>query len=521
VGGEPKRNADEDSRLESLGYRPQLNRVLGPFATFAVAFTCVSPMVGVYSLFTVGVVTGGPAYVWLTWIPVVGMLFVVFVLGELASRYPVAGALYQYSKFSMGPTYGWFVGWIYGFALLITVAAVDAGVVTYLAALTHSWFGWNLDPSDHRTIVAVVLFLLAIQTTLNIAGARVLGRVAVFGVLVQIVGTLGIALVLLIHGFNHGLGFLFSTAGVTNAATNPLGLDVGRNWLTGAALIAVLAPVSALYGFEAAGDVAEEARAPRRDVPRAMRHALAWAGLSSFILIAALLLAMPSNDPVTATVQGGGVPFILSSLSGRLQDFFMLIVVFAFVTFGMSIQGAGSRLVFTYARDRALPRSAWISRVNVRLRTPVNALLAGALVAVLFALLVFFAPSEDKHFGFIIYPANVNGLVALASFGVSGIYLSYLLTVLAAIVARARGRISEESVRPGRWGWAVYIAAALYLGLMLVDLLVPTGLDSPRSSFNLGWITVVVMVGIVVAGAAYFVKARPDKRLGDLVGENE
>jgi hypothetical protein len=29
------------------------------------------------------------------------------------------------------------------------------------------------------------------------------------------------------------------------------------------------------------------------------------------------------------------------------------------------------------------------------------------------------------------------------------------------------------------------------------------------------------MVGIVVAGAAYFVKARPDKRLGDLVRENE
>jgi hypothetical protein len=41
---------DEDARLESLGYTPQLNRVLGFFANFAVAFTYLSPMVGIYSL---------------------------------------------------------------------------------------------------------------------------------------------------------------------------------------------------------------------------------------------------------------------------------------------------------------------------------------------------------------------------------------------------------------------------------------------------------------------------------------
>jgi len=56
----------EDARLESLGYEPQLNRVLGLFANFAVAFTYLSPMVGIYTLFVLGVGTGGPAYVWLT-----------------------------------------------------------------------------------------------------------------------------------------------------------------------------------------------------------------------------------------------------------------------------------------------------------------------------------------------------------------------------------------------------------------------------------------------------------------------
>ena len=86
----------------------------GFFANFSVAFTYLSPMVGIYSLFVLGVGTGGPAYIWLTFIPVIGMLFVALVFGELASHYPVAGALYQYWKFSVGPGYGWFVGWFYG-----------------------------------------------------------------------------------------------------------------------------------------------------------------------------------------------------------------------------------------------------------------------------------------------------------------------------------------------------------------------------------------------------------------------
>src|SRR5436190_16376216 len=155
---------DDDARLASLGYKPQLNRVLGFFSNFAVAFTYLSPMVGIYSLFLLGVGTGGPSYIWLTFIPLIGMLFVALVFGELASHYPVAGSVYQYSKFSVGPSYGWFVGWFYGIALLVTVAAVDTGVVTYFAALTHNWFGWNLDPAAHGTLLWLTLLLLAVQT---------------------------------------------------------------------------------------------------------------------------------------------------------------------------------------------------------------------------------------------------------------------------------------------------------------------------------------------------------------------
>src|SRR5436190_3773207 len=376
--------ASEDARLESLGYKPQLNRVLGFFSNFAVGFTYLSPMVGIYSLFVFGFGIAGPAYIWLTFIPLIGMLFVALVFGELASHYPVAGGLYQYSKLSVGPKYGWFVGWFYGIALLVTVASVDTGVVSYFAALTHNWFGWNLDPTAHGTILWITLLLLAIQTMLNITGAGVMARVARIGVYVEILGTFGIFLILWIHGFHHSLGFLFDSKGAAHTATNGYGLNFHGNWITGAALIAVLAPVYIFYGFESAGDIAEETKDASRQIPRAMRAALIWGGVASLFLTAALLLAMPSHNPVAATVKGGGVPFILGQLSEGMQDFLLGLIIFAFFSCGTSIQGAGSRLAFSFARDGALPKSRWVARVHPRFKTPVNALLVGATISALF-----------------------------------------------------------------------------------------------------------------------------------------
>jgi amino acid transporter len=504
----------DDARLASLGYQPQLHRVLGLFSNFSVAFTYLSPMVGIYSLFVLGLGSGGPAYIWLNLIPIAGMFFVALVFGELASHYPVAGALYQYSKFSVGPGYGWFVGWFYGFALLITVAAVDTGVVPYVAALTHNWFGWNLDPADHKTILLVTLVLLLIQTVLNITGAQVMGRVAQFGVYVEIVGTLGIAIILAIHGFHHGLGYLFTTQGALHPATNFYAMDFHGSFLL-AGLIAVLAPVYIYYGFESAGDISEETKDAGRQVPRAMRMALLWGGLASIVLTAALLLAIP-GDGINGVhdAVSGGVPFILAQLPSGVQDFLLLMIIFAFFSCGTSIQGAGSRLAFSYARDEALPASSWISRIHSRFGTPVNALIGGALVTVLFMLLVFVSPAHDKHFLFITYPGGVNALVALVSFGVSGIYLSFLMTVVAALVARTRGWVPEGRFTLGGSGMLVTIIAAAYLGLMLLNVVLPTGLTSPRAYFNLDWITLVVMFVIAVVGAVYFFAARPDRGVG-------
>src|SRR6266516_4595015 len=428
------------------------------------------------------------------------MLLVALVFGELASHYPVAGALYQYSKYTVGRRFGWFVGWFYGIALLVTVASVDAGAVTYVVALGRDWFGWNFNPASHMVILIVTLSLLALQTTLNTIGAKVMGRVAQLGVYVEILGTFGIAIVLGIYGFHHGLGFLTSTQNVQHAAGNPLGLNFGGSWI-GAALVAVLAPVYIFYGFESAGDISEETMNAGRQVPRAMRLSLLGGGIASFVLTAALLLAMPAG-PASAniTVQNGGVPYIFSQLPHGMQDVLLILIIFAFFSCGSAVQGAGSRLAFSYARDGALPGSKWISEVSQRFKTPANALFGGALVTVVFIGLAFASPTHNVKIWFITYPANTNVLVSLVSFGVSGIYLSFLLTVIGSMIARARGWAAAGMFTMGRWAWPVSVVAGLYLFLMRVNVVLPTGLGSGRSYFNLDWITLLVMAVVTVAG---------------------
>ena len=149
--------------------------------------------------------------------------------------------------------------------------------------------------------------------------------------------------------------------------------------------------------------------------------------------------------------------------------------------------------------------------MHPRFKTPVNALIAGAVVSALFVLLVFASPSTDKHFLFITYPGGLNALYALVSFGVSGIYLSFLLTVIGALVARSRGWVPEGRFTLGSKGMLVTVLAAAYLALMFVNVVLPSGLSSPRSVFNYDWITLLVIFVIAVVGAAYFFTARPDR----------
>ncbi len=209
----------------------------------------------------------------------------------------------------------------------------------------------------------------------------------------------------------------------------------------------------------------------------------------------------------------GGIPVVLAELPSYVTDFFLVMVVVAFFSCGTAVQGAGARVAYALARDGAVPGSDWVKKVSPRFKTPANAIAIGVVVPFLFMLLVLVNPTTPIHILWFTYPANVNALYALVSFAVSGIYLSFFLTVLGAFIARLRGWRPSGSFKLGRWGVPVTVTGMAYLLIMLVNIVWPSSLASGRALFNYGWITLLVMFVIVAIGAIYESIARPDRQV--------
>ncbi len=199
--------AADERQLAALGYRQQLSRSLGLFSNFAVGFTYLSPVVGVYSLFAIGLGLGGPAFIWSMPIVIFGQFMVVGVFSEVASQYPLAGGIYQWSKRLVGPRYAFMSGWMYTIALLITVAAVAYAANLFAAPL----FGWEL--TDESTIVVAVA-VIALGGVLNMLGIRRLALLARAGLVVEIAGSLVLGVILLFVDRKQDIGVIFETYGV-------------------------------------------------------------------------------------------------------------------------------------------------------------------------------------------------------------------------------------------------------------------------------------------------------------------
>src|SRR5438046_8096562 len=112
--------------LARFGYSQELKRSLGLFSSFAVAFSYISPSTGIFTLFALGLTTLGGVFIW-TW-PVValGQFIVALNFAEVSSHYPVAGSVFQWTKFMASRSYSWFTGVSYVLGGSVSVAAVVA-----------------------------------------------------------------------------------------------------------------------------------------------------------------------------------------------------------------------------------------------------------------------------------------------------------------------------------------------------------------------------------------------------------
>jgi urea carboxylase system permease len=444
----------DEALLQRFGYQQELRRSLGFLSNFAVAFSYISVSTGTFSLFYLGYLAGGPAFFW-TWpIVAVGQFIVALNFAELASHYPIAGSIYQWSKRLAGPTLGWFTGWFYFLAGILTITSVAFTIpipLEFIFNIPATILGLN-------SSVFIALAFIVIGTAINVAGVRLVSFINNIGVVAEILGMFVFALVLLLFFHHQDLGFLFrGPSPDIQTAALPWTPGLGTSYF-GAFAAALFMSLFVIYGFDTAGTLGEETKNPQRHAPRGVLWSIGLSFFAGLLFLGGTLLSIKDPSKI-ATIAGGTNPtsalptIIVDALGTTWGKIYLFVVLIAVCVCTIAIQSATIRLMFSMGRDGRLPFGKLWGTVHTTLRTPIW---AGVAVAVLSALPFLYS----------------QGIAVLVTGATGLIYLAYFLNNIASLGARRKGWPQEKApFSLGRWGMLVNIVALVYGGLMIVNFL--------------------------------------------------
>lgn len=470
-------NLGDGEHLRVLGYEDSFKRSMSLWGNFALGFTYLSPLVGVYSLFALAMATGGPPSILWLFIVGGGQLLVALVFGEVVSQYPIAGGIYPWTRRLWGKRYAWMAAWVYVWAMLVTITAVAEFGSGFLASL------FDAPVTAEITLVLSVLFLV-VAFGLNFSGTRTLARVARIGLAAELGGVILVGLYLLIFARKQEFSVFFDTMGVE-----------GNGSYAPAFLGAALAGLFLFYGFEACGDVAEEVANPARAIPRAMIMTILVGGVSALLAFGGYVMAAPDLGAIVAGKDADPIPAILESSLGVVgAKIFLVIALTAFLSCVLSLQAAASRLLFSFARDGMLPGHRWLARVSPRTAVPINALIVACSIPLLLCLFIYLGSDAL--------------LTQITAFAVIGIYVAFQSVVLAALRQRIKGWRPAGPFSLGTAGFVINVVALLY-GIFAMVLLATPG---SSGVFVDDWIVLIGLGVVVVSGLLYLLIARPDKK---------
>ncbi|UMG91055.1 amino acid permease [Nocardioides sp. TF02-7] len=471
--------------LASLGYQSEFKRDMSLWANFALGFTYLSPVVGIYTLFAVGLITGGPAMIWWLVIVGVGQLLVALVFGEIVSQYPVAGGVYPWARRLWGRKWAWMTGWVYLVALLTTIAGVVYGSGPFLAQLV------GFTPGEASTITCA-LILLAVALAINLMGTRWLATAAIIGFSAELLGAIAVGAWLLLTERHHNLSVLFDTEGVVGHSGGYLS----------AFLAAALIGIYQYYGFEACGDVAEEVPNPARQIPKAMRMTIYVGGAAAIFVCLSLLLAVADYAAVIDGTDADPVTTVLHNAFGEGGTKVVLVVVMlSFLSCALSLMAAASRLMYSYARDDMIFGSRLFRTFLPHRHVPPYAMVVAAIVPAVIVLGSVF---------------STKALTSIISFATLGIYLGFHMVTAAALRARLKGWVPSGAFTLGRWGMLVNVAALAYGVLAMVNMAWPRTPDLPWYD---NWLVALSAAIGAAVGLAYMLLVRPYERSNAPAGD--
>jgi amino acid transporter len=326
-------------------------------------------------------------------------LIVVTSLSQLAKFFPSAGGFYTYVSATVGPTSGFLTGWLY----TLQTAAIPGALASWTAfalegELKHQY---NIT-APWQLVVAVILLFVAY---IGYRGIGVSGKMLMLFSVTEMV----IILVLAVCGV---------------AAPGPGGLSFdGLSPLSSPDLhgffLAMVFSIFAFTGWEGAAAIAEEARNPRKTIPRAIFGSILLLG--AFYVFSAWGIQIGwGTQHLNDLARSATNPAIV--LAHRVWGPGWVLVLLALLNSGIAVcigcTVDSTRNWYAMARAEALP--SWMAYVHPKYRTPSHAVFAQAALALLVGLGAGSLVGPDNIF----YVLGMTGTlvyVVIYSFGNLGV----------------------------------------------------------------------------------------------------
>ncbi|MHA6966187.1 amino acid permease [Glutamicibacter bergerei] len=375
----------------------QLRRTLGMWQLTMISVGATMGT-GILVILGAAVPIAGPA-IWISFVIAgVTALLSAVSYAEMAGMVPVSGSSYSYSYATMGEGIAWICGWCLVLEYVVSVAAVAVGAGEYVNQTLRAF---NLElpvslaggPAEGGVVNLPALIVVVLATLLLVRGARESAIVNTVVVIIK-AGILVFFSIVAFSAFNAG-------------NFEPL-LPMGAAGVTAAASSVFFSYI----GFDAASTAGEEAKNPKRDLPRAIM-------LSMLIVTITYVLVAVSAIGAREWTWFVGTEAALVQIVGELtgQPIFVLIFalasVLAIASVVLTVLYGQTRILMSMSRDGLVP--AVFGKVSKWTGTPV----AGTLITgIVVAITAGFIP-----LGALADATSIGTLFAFALVGVSVMYL--------------------------------------------------------------------------------------------------
>ena len=331
------------------------------------SITDMAPGAAVAASIPAGAAFAGGALPLSVLVALVACLLTAFCIGQLAKNIPAAGSLGTYVARGLHQSLGFLVSWGYvAIGVLIPpLVLLQLGFTTastihgeWSAYPANLWWPWTVAGA----LIVVAAGLYGVQTS------AVFGTIlGVFEVLVFVV----LGVLFIVHAGGHNTGKVFGTS-FTPSAHHGLAGVIGGSVFT----------ILAFGGFEGATPLAEEARDPRKTIPRAVIGAVLIVGIFYVFTTYAADVAFGPGRFATFSSSGPGSWLGLARI---LYGFFWWFVFAAIVNSTIANSNAGvnvaSRTGFAMGRIGAFPHA--LARVSDRRAPYVGIIATGVLTLAL------------------------------------------------------------------------------------------------------------------------------------------